>query len=274
MKTKDEIKKWFLKHCVNQYGNLDLDSLDQHSQGSKVLSTKTRRTKQDMAKHLLAEIKIDSFRGLRNLSLAHLTQIVVVVGKPGSGKTSLFEAIAERSCPSAMRLNRTSIDSSFAILDDEAKGGCLAVLRSFDDSVESISEDPESGKWLVESSAFGKLPIDRCGDCALTAFAVAKAISVATGGVVMIDGLDSGLSFETVKFAMCLCLARKIKLFVATNSTDVLEWIAEAERKLKSGEVCFVTLKRDSETARTLSRVMSFTEVEQCKEIFDFDVRE
>lgn len=227
-----------------------------------------------MAKHLLTKIEIDNFKGLRNLSLAHLTQIVVVVGKPGAGKTSLFEAIAERSCQSAWHLNRASIDSSFAVLDDEAKGGCLAVLRSFDDSIESISRDPESCEWFVESSTFGKLPIDLCGDCALTVFAVAKAISVVMGGVVMIDGLDSGLSFETVKFAMRLCLARRIQLFVATNSADVLGWIAEAERELKSDEVCFVTLERDPKTARTLSRVMSFAEVEQCKEVFDFDVRE
>lgn len=222
----------------------------------------------------LTGIKINDFRGLRALSLAHLTQIVAVAGKPGSGKTSLLREIAERSCMNAMRLNRASVDSPFAILDEEAKSGCLAVLRSFDDSIEGISRDLESGKWLVESSAFGKLPIDRCGDCALTAFAVAKAISAMTGGIVMIDGLDSGLSFETVKFAMRLCLARKIQLFVAANSADVLGWIAEAERELKSGEVCFVTLKRDPETRRTLSRVMSFAEVEQCKEAFGFDVRE
>lgn len=222
----------------------------------------------------LTGIKVDGFRGLRALSLAHLTQIATVVGKPGSGKTCLLEAIAERSCFSVMRVNRASVDSPFAILDEEVKGGCLAALRSFDDSIEGLSRDPESGKWLVGSSAFGNLPIDRCGDCALTAFAVAKAISAMTGGIVMIDSLDSGLSFETIRFAMRLCLARKIQLFVATNSADVLEWIAEAERELKSGEVCFITLKRDPETRRTLSRVMSFAEVEQCKEAFGFDVRE
>lgn len=79
----------------------------------------------------LTEMKVDGFRGLRALSLAHLTQIAAVVGKPCAGKTCLLEAIAERSCFSAMRVNRASVDSPFAILDEEAKGGCLAALRLF-----------------------------------------------------------------------------------------------------------------------------------------------
>lgn len=164
--------------------------------------------------------------------------------------------------------------------NEKYKTICIEALRLFDESIEDIlllRDDLSGPIECIKSSRVGTLPITSYGDGVQKVVAMAEAIAMAHGGILLIDEFETGIHArnynDIFNFLLKACLTYDIQLFVTTHSLEAIDELLKIDEVLKSDQINFITIRKDQKTGKTLSRTLTPQEVKANRASFDFEVR-
>ena len=173
------------------------------------------------------------------------------------------------------------VDNAFSniIKNKVMKTTAMDLLKLFDSSIIDLRFINENNRFVpvVECESRDYLPLSMYGEGMKKALTILNALVVAENGVVLIDEFETAVHTSVMAkvFEFMIIVAKKmnIQLFLTTHSIEAVDKLL-----LSAGEsidsIRVITLKRDNEFGKILSRSMKGSEVSEDRKSFDFEVRE
>lgn len=172
------------------------------------------------------------------------------------------------------------VDNAFdeLIKNRKIKEKTLTLLKDFEPEITDLRYINDDGRFIpvVESGLPDYLPLSMYGDGMKKALTILNALVSAENGIVMIDEFETAIhttAMENVfRFMITVAKELNVQLFLTTHSIEAVDKIL-----ISAGDaiedVRVITLKKDENTGKTLSRNLKGSEVQQDRDAFDFEVR-
>lgn len=167
--------------------------------------------------------------------------------------------------------------------NDSYKETCVNILRLFDPSILDILylKNEYTGRPVeyIRHSELGNMPLSTYGDGIKKVLALVNGTVKAANGILMIDELETAIHSkyysDIFRFIIKICKQLQVQLFVTTHSMETIdELLAAQDYDLHDADdVSVITFKKDFESGRTYSRVLSGRHVLSDREEFGFEVR-
>jgi len=161
----------------------------------------------------------------------------------------------------------------------DIKEKAISLLKHFDRNIDDLKYTKEEDKFvpMVESNLSEYLPLSMYGDGMKKALTILNALVSAENGVVLVDEFETAIhtsAMENVfKFMILAAKELNVQLFLTTHSIESIDKILRCAGK-ETDNIRLITLKRDTETRKTLSRNLAGSEVLKDRESFNFEVRQ
>jgi len=156
----------------------------------------------------------------------------------------------------------------------------VEALKIFDPYITDLMIIPdEFGTPIqyINNSKIGITPVSTYGDGVKKIITIAAGLAVAHDGILLIDEFETGLHIKNYDdvfvFVQKACEAFNVQLFLTTHSIEAVDELLKLDSSEKNDEIIFVTLRKDYDQNKTLSRIMTASEVKSNREKFDFEVR-
>ena len=208
------------------------------------------------------DIKLNAFNCLNNRTLKNKSNIIkarYVSPVDYAGVNSLFNLIIKNDKYKEMVVRVLRIFDPF--IDD-----LLYVVDEFGEPIES-----------VKSSKLGVVPLTIYGDGIKKTLSIAGGIAAANKGVLLIDEFETAIHIknydEIFNFVNDACKQFDVQLFITTHSIEAVDELLKIDELVKESEINFITLRKDFENNKTISRTMSAKDVKENRKNFGFEVR-
>ncbi len=172
------------------------------------------------------------------------------------------------------------------ISNEKYKEICIKVLQLFDEDILDLillkSEYPGRIVEYVKHKKSGLMPLSTYGDGIKKVLAIANAIAQSTNGILLIDEIDTAIHakyYDNIfKFIIKAAKQYKVQLFISTHSIEAVDGLLKTQVENgiyndSNDPIRVITLRKDKEEHRTLSRTMMGKEVFINREQFNFEVR-
>lgn len=172
------------------------------------------------------------------------------------------------------------------VKNEKYKEICIRVLKMFDEKIDDLlflkTEYSYRPVEYVKNSAVGLMPLSTYGDGIKKVLSIANAIAQSAGGILLIDEIETAIHAkyydEIFKFIIKAAVQYNVQLFITTHSIEAVDGllntqVSNGEYSLTDELIKVVTLRKDNNTGKTLSRVMTGKEVFNKRETFNFEVR-
>lgn len=172
------------------------------------------------------------------------------------------------------------------VKNEKYKKICIRVLKMFDEKIDDLlflkTEYSYRPVEYVKNSAVGLMPLSTYGDGIKKVLSIANAIAQSAGGILLIDEIETAIHAkyydEIFKFIIKAAVQYNVQLFITTHSIEAVDGllntqVSNGEYSLADELIKVVTLRKDNNTGKTLSRVMTGREVFNKRETFNFEVR-
>lgn len=172
------------------------------------------------------------------------------------------------------------------VKNEKYKKICIRVLKMFDEKIDDLlflkTEYSYRPVEYVKNSAVGLMPLSTYGDGIKKVLSIANAIAQSAGGILLIDEIETAIHAkyydEIFKFIIKATVQYNVQLFITTHSIEAVDGllntqVSNGEYSLADELIKVVTLRKDNNTGKTLSRVMTGREVFNKRETFNFEVR-
>lgn len=168
------------------------------------------------------------------------------------------------------------------VRNDGYKEICIKALQLFDpDIVDMVILKSTTGNRPVEylkHKTLGTMPISTFGDGIKKVLVLANAIAQATGGVLLIDEVETAIHKkyydDIFRFLVKACKAFDVQVFITTHSIEAVDGLLatqDYEEQSEIDDISVVTLKRINN--HSYSRVLTGRNVAADREAFNFEVR-
>ena len=137
-----------------------------------------------------------------------------------------------------------SLGLSEATLADEA-GKVAALLRELEPRITDVRlvQTPYTPSVVLRDVDAGWLPVSAFGDGIRRALTIALAVPRATGGMLLIDEIETGLHVSMLRrvyrWLWDACRSFNVQLFATTHSLEALSAMLEADTSPEQDTVCF-----------------------------------
>lgn len=172
------------------------------------------------------------------------------------------------------------------VKNEKYKKICIRILKMFDEKIDDLlflkTEYSYRPVEYVKNSAVGLMPLSIYGDGIKKVLSIANAIAQSAGGILLIDEIETAIHAkyydEIFKFIIKAAVQYNVQLFITTHSIEAVDGllntqVSNGEYSLADELIKVVTLRKDNNTGKTLSRVMTGREVFNKRETFNFEVR-
>ena len=170
------------------------------------------------------------------------------------------------------------------IEDDSLKDICLNALRLFDPDIQDLlllmSKENNRPVEYVKHTKLGNMPLSTYGDGIKKVLSIANGIAMAAGGVLLIDEVETAIHsryyYDIFRFIVKACRQLKVQVFITSHSIEAIDGFLgtqDYDKQNDHDDIQVITLKKDSESGRTLSRVLPGRQVYANREQFGFEVR-
>ena len=165
----------------------------------------------------------------------------------------------------------------------EYKDEVLELVHLFDDNIFDFLylKNERSFRFVeyVSHRTLGNIPLSSFGDGVKKAIALANRIVTASGGILLIDEIDTSLHSkyfdEIFSFVIKACMKSKIQLFITTHSMEAIDRFLNTQNydnnKNENDLIRIITLRKRNN--QTYSRVMTGRDVYYDRMNFGFEVR-
>lgn len=172
------------------------------------------------------------------------------------------------------------VDNAFdeLIKNSKIKEKTLTLLKDFEPGITDLRYINDDGRFIpvVESGLPDYLPLSMYGDGMKKALTILNALVSAENGIVMIDEFETAIhttAMENVfRFMITVAKELNVQLFLTTHSIEAVDKILISAGDMID-DVRVITLKKDENTGKTLSRNLKGSEVQKDRDAFDFEVR-
>lgn len=171
------------------------------------------------------------------------------------------------------------------VKNDGYKDICIQLIRLFDNDIEDFVyiKDDNSSRAIeyVKSKKKGLMPLSTYGDGIKKVLSLANGIIKASGGVLLIDEIDTSIHYkyygEIFNFLIKAAMKWKVQIFITTHSLEAIDEILKTQNydgKIKESDdlINVITLKKNVE-GDLKARSMKGAEVYRNRELFGFEVR-
>ena len=240
----------------------------------------------ELARTLLQNKKsIDQFLGKLILSYENkkeiedvlLTPLDILLNRLDFKRTRKFSNIVYLDSLNSSDFNHNLLNIN---RNEKYKEVCINMLRLFDDSIDDIVllwDDFQTPTECIKSRKFGTMPVNNYVYVVIKLLSIAEALSLAHGGVLLIDEFETGIhskNFNDIfNFLIKASRTYKIQLFVTTHSIEAIDELLKIDGATESDDIRFITLRKDPQSEKTLSRILTPKEVKENRDSFGFEVR-
>lgn len=169
--------------------------------------------------------------------------------------------------------------------NEDYKSICVQLIRLFDADIEDLvyMRNDITGRAVeyIKSKKLGLMPLATYGDGIKKVLSLANGIIEASGGVLLIDEIDTSVHYKYYAdiFGFLIKAAAKfnVQLFITTHSEEaILELLKTQNYELETppkNDIINVITFRKNDGGEIRSRSMSGFEVFNNQQLFDFEVR-
>lgn len=182
---------------------------------------------------------------------------------------------------SSIDLNR--IDNSLFSLvhkNEKYRDICVRILQLFDNTIEDLilmKNEFNQSLECLKSKGLGILPLSNYGDGIKQVLSIAGGLAKAHNGILLIDEFERGIHAKNYNdifsFLDKASEAYNVQIFMTTHSLEAIDEFLKIKENGKGENIQFITLKKDKETRKTLSRILDFAQVKRSRENFNLEVR-
>jgi len=156
----------------------------------------------------------------------------------------------------------------------------IEALKMFDPNIEDVLYVPDDFMEPIEcvkNSKIGIIPLSCYGDGVKKMLSIAGGIAAANKGILLIDEFETAIhikNYDNVfNFIDKACKKFDVQLFITTHSIEAVDELLKIDSLVDNSDINFITLRKDYESNKTVSRTLSAKEVRENRENFDFEVR-
>lgn len=169
--------------------------------------------------------------------------------------------------------------------NEDYKYICIQLIRLFDPDIEDLvyMRNDLNGRAVeyIKSKKLGLMPLATYGDGIKKVLSLANGIIEASGGVLLIDEIDTSVHYKYYAdiFGFLIKAATKfnVQLFITTHSEEaILELLKTQNYELETppkNDIINVVTFRKNDAGEIRSRSMNGFEVFNNQQLFDFEVR-
>ena len=161
---------------------------------------------------------------------------------------------------------------------------CLRLLQLFDPEIVDLlyikNENTARAVEYLQHKRLGAMPLATYGDGIKKALSLANGIASATGGVLLIDEIETSISYKYYSdiFGFIIMAAKEfeVQVFITTHNAEAIDGLLETQAYGKSKKydpISVTTFRKDPETATVYTRSLSGREVYEDRKNFKFEVR-
>ena len=154
---------------------------------------------------------------------------------------------------------------------------CLKIFDPYITDLLIIPDEFGTPIQYINNSKIGITPVSTYGDGVKKIITIAAGLAVAHNGILLIDEFETGLHIKNYDdvfvFVQKACKAFNVQLFLTTHSIEAVDELLKIDSLSENDDIIFVTLRKDYNQNKTLSRLMTAKEVKSNREKFDFEVR-
>ena len=174
------------------------------------------------------------------------------------------------------------INRSFDIIikNEKYKEIVIESLKIFDPYIEDIlymKDDFGDPIECVKNSKVGIIPLSCYGDGVKKLLSVAGGIASANNGILLIDEFETAIHIknydDVFNFVDKACEKFNVQLFITTHSIEAVDELLKIDSLVENSDINFITLRKDYDLNKTVSRTLSAREVRENRKNFDFEVR-
>lgn len=172
------------------------------------------------------------------------------------------------------------------IKSDKYKKLCIKMLKMFDSNIEDIlylkTESLYRPVEYVKNKSVGLMPLSTYGDGIKKVLSIANAVAQAQDGILLIDEVETAIHSkyynEIFNFIVKAAIQHNVQLFITTHNIEAVDGLLNTQ--VIKGEyvdnddiINVITLRKDTDSDKTLSRTLTGKEVYNKRENFNFEVR-
>ena len=168
----------------------------------------------------------------------------------------------------------------FIVRNDKYKEIVIEALKIFDPHIQDILYIPDDlGQTIeyVKNSVIGNIPLSCYGDGVKKLLSLAGGIASANNGILLIDEFETALHIknydDVFNFVDKASKQFNVQLFITTHSKEAIDKLLEIDSLVENSEINFITLRKDYELNRTISRTLPASIVREDRKNIDFEVR-
>lgn len=162
---------------------------------------------------------------------------------------------------------------------------CIKALQLFDDDITDLQLQRDNYRNIlefIEHRKSGLMPITTYGDGIKKVLAIANMIAQSSDGILLIDEIDTAIHAryydDIFKFIIKASEKYNVQLFITTHSIEAVDGLLKTRvideiYDDKDDPIRVITLRKDKDLHKTLSRTMTGGEVHANREKFNFEVR-
>lgn len=170
------------------------------------------------------------------------------------------------------------------IKNDAYKRICIRALQLFDPQISDLlileNDQGLAPVEYLQHEVLGNMPISTYGDGIKKVIAIADAIARASGGVLLIDEVETAIHAkyydDIFRFMIKASLEFEVQVFVTTHSIEAIDGFLatqDYEHQNNQDAINVITFKKENANAKTLSRVLPGRRVFMNRDQFGFEVR-
>lgn len=156
----------------------------------------------------------------------------------------------------------------------------IEALKMFDPYIEDvlyITDDFGDPIECIKNAKVGIIPLSCYGDGVKKILSIAGGIAAANNGILLIDEFETAIhikNYDNVfNFVDKACEKFNVQLFITTHSIEAVDELLKIDSLVENSDINFITLRKDYQINKTVSRTLSAKEVRENRENFDFEVR-